>query len=135
MPTSNGVRNEQPEISATGDNSGNGRSRRPTARRILLESSITDLTSEISEIRPAIDRAIDVMVNRMLGEDENHTNMRHQIMIDLESLPGLTRYQVIDVVSALNRDENHRDLQLFYRLSTTDDKLYFIKKMLRREEI
>ncbi|CAN0845750.1 hypothetical protein LINGRAHAP2_LOCUS4192 [Linum grandiflorum] len=133
MPTPNEVRNEQPENSSSGANSENRRARRPATRRILMESSANDLASEILEIRPAIDRAIDAMVNRLLGEDENRNNMRHQIMIDLESLPGLTRHQIIDAVSALTRDENYRDLELFYRLTTIEDRLYFIKKMLMKE--
>ncbi|CAN0881482.1 hypothetical protein LINGRAHAP2_LOCUS14264 [Linum grandiflorum] len=87
MPTPNEVRNEQPEKSSSGANSENRRARRPATRRILMESSTNDLASDILEIRPAIDRAVDAMVNRLLGEDENRNNMRHQIMIDLESLP------------------------------------------------
>ncbi|CAN0920801.1 hypothetical protein LINGRAHAP2_LOCUS32261 [Linum grandiflorum] len=101
MPTRNRVRNEQPENSASGANSRNHHARRPATRNILMESSANDLASEILEIRPAIDRAIDTMVNRLLGEDENCNKMRHQIMIDLERLHGLTRHQIIDVVSTL----------------------------------
>ncbi|CAN0913497.1 hypothetical protein LINGRAHAP2_LOCUS27968 [Linum grandiflorum] len=133
MPTPNEVQNEQPENSFSGANSENHRARRPATRGILMESSANDLASEILEIRPAIDRAIDVMFNRFLGEDENRNNMRHQIMIDLESLPRLTHHKIIDAVSALTRDENHHDLELFYRLTTIQNRLYFIKKMLRKE--
>ncbi|CAN1178655.1 hypothetical protein LINPERPRIM_LOCUS37054 [Linum perenne] len=130
MPTPTGERNEQPANSgnnaAGGDNSVGARQRRPAARRIELENSVSVLTNEISEIRPAIQQAIDGMVNRLLGEDDDSTMMRQNIIADLEDMSGLTRYQVIDAASTLSRDENRRDLQFFYRLPTVEDRLYFI---------
>ncbi|CAN1825039.1 hypothetical protein LINPERHAP1_LOCUS31007 [Linum perenne] len=96
MPTPNGVRNEQPNNSGNansgsansenaaangGDNSVGARQRRPAARRIELESSVSILTNEISEIRPAIQLAIDGMVNRLLGEDDDSAHMRHNIWL------------------------------------------------------
>ncbi|CAN1340243.1 hypothetical protein LINPERPRIM_LOCUS38775 [Linum perenne] len=130
MPTPTGVRAEQPansgNVAAAGENSIGARQRRPAARRIQLETSVSVLTNEISEIRPAIQQAIDGMVNRLLGEDDDTTQMRLDILPDLDDLPGLTCYQVIDAASTLSRDENRRDLQFFYRLHTVEDRLYFI---------
>ncbi|CAN1132828.1 hypothetical protein LINPERPRIM_LOCUS30301 [Linum perenne] len=97
---------------------------------VQLEFSVSDLTVEITQIRPAIEQAVDIMVNRLLGNDEDSNNKRQQIMTDLKNLPGLTRPQVIDVALILSRDENRRDLEFFYRLDTMDDRLYFILKML-----
>ncbi|CAN1215916.1 hypothetical protein LINPERPRIM_LOCUS435 [Linum perenne] len=94
-------------------------------RRIELENSVSVLTNEISEIRPAIQQAIDGMVNRLL-EDDDSTMMRQNIIANLEDMPGLTRYQVINAASTLSRDENRRDLQFYYRLPAVEDRLYFI---------
>ncbi|CAN1186919.1 hypothetical protein LINPERPRIM_LOCUS10046 [Linum perenne] len=88
--------------------------------------------TEITQIRPAIEKAVDSMVNNLIGNDEESNNKRLRIMTDLQNLPGLTRHQVIDAASALYRDENHRDLEFFYMLDTMEDKLYFILAMLRK---
>ncbi|CAN1761512.1 hypothetical protein LINPERHAP1_LOCUS7928 [Linum perenne] len=134
MPTPPTANTAQPANSASdaGATSGDGRSRRPTARRIQLENSVSDLTAEITQIRPAIEKAVDSMVNNLIGNDEESNNKRLRIMTDLQNLPGLTRHQVIDAASALYRDENHRDLEFFYMLDTMEDKLYFILAMLRK---
>ncbi|CAN1160137.1 hypothetical protein LINPERHAP2_LOCUS23125 [Linum perenne] len=72
------------------------------------------------------------MVSNLIENDEESNNKRLQIMTDLQKFPGLTLHQVIDVASALYRNENHQDLEFFYMLDTMEDKLYFILVMLRK---
>ncbi|CAN1133050.1 hypothetical protein LINPERPRIM_LOCUS30436 [Linum perenne] len=96
------------------------------------ENSVSDLTAEITQIRPTIEKAVDSMMNNLIGNDEESNNKRLRIMTGLQNLTGLTRHQVIDAASALYRDENHRDLEFFYMLDTMEDKLYFILAMLRK---
>ncbi|CAN1331313.1 hypothetical protein LINPERPRIM_LOCUS35283 [Linum perenne] len=115
MTTPTGDRNEQPSNSRNnvvvgGDNFVGARQRTPAARRIELEILESVMTNEISEIRPAIQQAIDGMVNRLLEEDDDSTMMCYNIIADLEDILGLTRYQVIDAASTLPRDENRHDL-------------------------
>ncbi|CAN1777631.1 hypothetical protein LINPERHAP1_LOCUS14134 [Linum perenne] len=132
MPTPPIANTAQPANSASdaGATSGDGRSRRPTPRRIQLENSVSDLTAEITQIRPTIEKAVDSMMINLIGNDEESNNKRLRIMTGLQNLTGLTRHQVIDAASALYRDENHRDLEFFYMLDTMEDKLYFILAML-----
>ncbi|CAN1823207.1 hypothetical protein LINPERHAP1_LOCUS30278 [Linum perenne] len=72
MPTPTRVRAEQPansgNVVAVGENSIGAFQRRPSARCIQLETSVSVLTNEISNVRPRIQQAINGMVKRIPGK-------------------------------------------------------------------
>ncbi|CAN1286618.1 hypothetical protein LINPERPRIM_LOCUS19362 [Linum perenne] len=128
MPTPNTDRHAQPANTApnTGTATEGKRQKKVAARRLQMEATINEIKVELSELKPAMDKAMDNMMNRLMGEEADITLMRHAIMDDVESLPGLTHHQVIDVASFLSRDENVHDLQFFYKLRSEDDRLMVI---------
>ncbi|CAN1773717.1 hypothetical protein LINPERHAP1_LOCUS12626, partial [Linum perenne] len=132
MPTPNTDRHAQPANTApnAGTATEGKRQKKVAARRLQMEATINEIKVELSELKPAMDKAMDNMMNRLMGEEADITLMRHAIMDDVESLPGLTHQQVIDVASFLSRDENVRNLQFFYKLRSEDDRLYFILRKL-----
>ncbi|CAN0829210.1 hypothetical protein LINGRAPRIM_LOCUS2923 [Linum grandiflorum] len=76
-------------------NVGAERPSKVVARKIQLELSIEDLKVEVIELRPAMDRAVEKMINKLCGEDISTQQMRQSIIAYLENLPGLTHHQVI----------------------------------------
>ncbi|CAN1160520.1 hypothetical protein LINPERPRIM_LOCUS37614 [Linum perenne] len=123
MPTPNTDRHAQPvNVAPTAGTATEGkREKKVAACRLQLEATINEIKVELSELKPAMDKAMDNLMNRLMGEEADTTLLRHTIMDDIESLPGLAHHQVIDTTSFLSRDENVRDLQLSYKLRSEDD--------------
>ncbi|CAN1812945.1 hypothetical protein LINPERHAP1_LOCUS26688, partial [Linum perenne] len=105
--------------------------RRVIDRRGTVESVIADISCDLSEMKPILEKTLETItrIGTGPGESEDVSNKRKALLSKISSIEGLTRAQVFDATMTLCEDEHKT--QIFFQLDNNDDRHLFILRLLR----
>ncbi|CAN1174299.1 hypothetical protein LINPERHAP2_LOCUS31205 [Linum perenne] len=102
-----------------------------TSRHVQRVAAISSISKELSVFRQWIEKTVETVVKKLTGEDEESVRMRNSVIDDVGKLPGLSRDEVIGAAAAMSVASDNRWLKFFYSLKDDNDRLYFVKKLLK----
>ncbi|CAN1324970.1 hypothetical protein LINPERPRIM_LOCUS33314 [Linum perenne] len=105
--------------------------RRVIDRRGTVESVIADISCDLSEMKPILEKTLETItrIGTGPGESEDVSNKRKALLSEISSIEGLTRAQVFDATMTLCGDEHKT--QIFFQLDNNEDRHLFILRLLR----